>query len=235
MSEFIPPTSVIQIDCRAAGWQTQRARYLRHSLQEPLDYADDYVTRVLEVPSVVERMTPYLSWRKPEMATRGSVDSPSRFTIEVGRIEVDRKKLHQKDDVLTTVSVHEMVHCNRMQLFPQVDTLIENIASEGLAYYAQESASIDIFSSPREQTCLDDEIDGEQVLGLLYEEPRLYEQVDLYADEYLKNEWLYNKEDREYFHWGQRLGIWCVKSWIEDYGYTFKEVFEMPAEDMLAV
>lgn len=237
MEDFVPNRSRIEIDCRAAGWQRQRAHYIRQALQSPLDYAEDYVERVLEVPSTVQRVTPYLGWRKSTEQTRGGADSPTQFTLEFSRPEVDHKKLEALDREITSVCVHEMIHCVRASQFPDMNVLLENIASEGLAYYAQAMAEHEMFNVPLEDTVLHDKLHIEPLLEELYNEPRLLESVPktLYQDAELGNEWLFNVQDKTYYNWGQRLGLWCVKSWAEDYGYPFAEIIKMPADEILAV
>lgn len=237
MGDFVPSRSRIEIDCRTAGWQRHRARYIRQALQSSLDYAEDYIERVLEIPSTVQRVTPYLAWRKKTQQARGGVILPTQFMLDLSRPEVDHKKLEALDIEITPVCVHEMIHCIRASFFPDMNVLLENIATEGLAYYAQAMAEHEMFDVALEATVLHDELDAETLLEELYDEPRLLESVPdtLYSDRELGNEWLFNRQTNEYFHWGQRLGIWCVKSWVEDYNYSLASVIEMPAEEIITL
>lgn len=237
MTEVVPVTSEISIDCRSALWSRGDARYITTALQEPIDYADDYVRRVLGVQPTVETVAPYLAWRKRAMGDRGLMVSEKKYILNLPKVDVMHKKLHRMDQELTVVSVHEMIHCTRLAAFPQINVLMENIATEGLAYFAQAWAEHDMFDVPLEKTVLIDNLDGEQLLGNLHAEPRRNQPVksSLYLDRDFAREWMIDPVTKESFSWAHRLGIWCVRSLIYDYECDFTEVMAMPAEEILAV
>lgn len=136
---------------------------------------------------------------------------------------------------MTPVGVHEMMHSAREHEFPHDNSVIERIASEGLAYTAQAYAEQDIFDVPYEKTVLHDNINGNLMLEMLYNDPLCYKDITTGTYEELwKNDWLYGAK-KEPFSWGQRLGIWCVKSMIDDYGFDFPQLLKLPSEEIIAL
>lgn len=192
------------------------------------------MTEILDTRPIVKRIAPWIGGRSasfPRAVTispRAVTISPNKIEIYLGRVEVDRKKLHMKDCELTGATVHEMTHSYRESLFPSSTKLIERIASEGLAYFAQSKVEQEVFGVPFEDTLLNDNLDGENLLNLLYADPTAYLEFAENSD------WLYGHH-KEPYSWGQRLGIWCVKSWSDDYGYDFSTLIQMPPEELLAI
>lgn len=195
--------------------------------------AEDYMREVLGVDTTVTQVRSFIGGRSnfPRAVSLSSTAIEFYFSSA----EVDRRKLHLKDFELTPVAVHEMIHSARELEFPRNYSIIERIASEGLAYVAQAYAEQDLFDIPYEKTNLNDNIDGNLVLEQLYNDPLSKKDISTGThEELLKNDWLYTP-NQEVFTWGQRLGIWCVQSMINEFGYDFPMLLSTPAEEIVAL
>lgn len=222
-----------QLDFRAGLWNPSRRKYLTEELPPAIELAEEYLSHSLGFESSATRVLPYLGRRK-ELARGGSV-SASTFDLYFCNSELRYRKLGHIFGEITAVSAHEMAHCTRELYFPEDFSLLEIIASEGIANVVQAYIEQDVFDILYENTILADEIDGPSVLHNLFDDPLCY--IDV-PSETPKNqsphEWLYEKDCKNY-SWGARIGVWCVKSYIDEHGYDFPMLLRLPAEEILAL
>ncbi|MEI7631697.1 MAG: hypothetical protein WCJ60_00040 [bacterium] len=220
------------LDFQPGYWTNSVRRYMANELRPAIKLAEQYLENSLGIESTATRVLPYLGKYK-EPARGGSI-SLTTFDLYFRSSELKYKKLGSLFPEITSVCAHEMVRCTREKYFPQDYTLIEIIASEGLAHVVQASVEHDIFKIPKEHTILEDNIDGEDVLDNLYSDPLFYEQVPYQTP---KNQsphsWLYEKNNN--YSWGARLGAWCVNKMTNEQGYELNSLLAMPAEDIITL
>lgn len=227
--------TLAQVDYRAALWQKSRRRYMRTVIDPAVACAEAYVRDVLGITPTVRKVMPYLSWKKASRSwERGGTDNATETSLYISRDEVDHKKLGNIERELVGTNVHEMIHAARASYFPNPEVLIENIATEGLAYFGQAWSEQDIFDIPPEDTVIHDNLEPTELIEELYNDPYLWKDVMTPDDNPAFKQWL-RDGDGVGFSWGHRLGIWCVKSWIEDYGKDFPTLLTMPPEEIIAV
>lgn len=221
------------------GWNIpSQRRYVASEIEPAVDVAEDYVEKVLEIERTAQRLGIYRGERGRNFARGGSA-SATALELYITKDEIKRRKLGAIFSEIATTLIHELVHCTRVSLFPD-KRLIELIASEGLAYYAQASSYAEVFDVPLQETIIghtDLDLHGEYLVHTLYGDKKLDEPVaesrkggatqSRYVDQWLRC-------DSEGFPNCGLLGTWCVRSWIDDYGYDFATLMTMPAEELIA-
>lgn len=221
-------------------WPSSQRRYSEHYVNNAAYWAYGYLTGHLSVEPSTQSIYPYIT--TGAVGARAVAIGTDIIHLYIGLDEIQHRKLgHRRIDAdITSAIVHESIHNTRELVFPfGRKGIIERIASEGVAYVAQAYAERDIFNIAERDTALGSKLeDPIAILEELYSDPKHFEDFsdeESHEQSELIKEWLGSSKNASPFSWGQKLGIWCVEAWIEEFGYDFTDLVHMPAEEMIAL
>lgn len=175
----------------------------------------------------------------------GSLDE---FSLElcIRHKVVKRKKLGRFFPSLTVTAAHEMVHCVRSEGEVDEDSLLENVAAEGIAYQAEFALAQELLKEDElmheygiSMVGLPTRIE-KHLLGALHEDAT--EIATLRAEKKSKNEELINEIQDVWLDLhsptdlalGDKLGIMAVGRLLED-GASFPDILAMPPTEILQI
>ncbi|MCW1908019.1 MAG: hypothetical protein KIH63_001620 [Candidatus Saccharibacteria bacterium] len=225
----------VVVDWEPAQWQKNQRRKVSSVVVPALFDAQAYLREVLEIQPPPARLVPYLA--PLASAEFAHSISATEMWLHVTGSEVDHyRKLARRSDEITGQMVHEMVHC---VMFGQNrdNTLLEKAAGEGVAYVAQAYVCHEMLDVPLDQTLLGVPVDAEDLLEGFYQCPHL--EVDLATEDKgvqaAFKEWITGDVyPGTYIGYGEALGVACVRSWVQDYGYDLATIIQWPAEKIIS-
>lgn len=155
----------------------------------------------------------------------------TNLDLNINHYDVRHRKVGKRMVFLATLAMHELAHCVRFERYQEA-TLVEDIASEGIAYTLsgafaeelglQDSMARRIYEGVKE-------FDPESIEELLV---TLAEDVAKHTNtpKDIEESWMDNIDDR--LAPGSVLGMHCVLGLL-DSGMSWSDIFAMPAEDMI--
>lgn len=168
--------------------------------------------------------------RSTELSEQAYATAAGRFVVNVqmnSRDEISRRS----ESELSSTTLHEVIHCERMRRFRLSNDLYEDAATEGLAYTAEM-----IYANEVSDVAIDNPLEGAR----LAIDPRLETMFLNEAAEFRKtgNHYIFKSWTSRYNHNllspSTRFGVQCVYEQLE-HGANLGDLVHLPAKVVLGV
>jgi len=226
------PAPSIEIAWGGGKWNSGR----RHAVQPHVETAMEIAATALDDHGVVfaEPVTATVWQTHSTYPFDGTCIDANNFELYLSCRDVRRRKIGRMTALLSTVSGHESIHCWRSEYFSE-DTLLENAATEGLAYAFQEDMAKLVMTTDELAVWRWPTLPNwdEQM------QRRLSAQMSADEPDYaLGNEWLFDKwfayPGPMQYPAGVSLGLLAVRN-LQKEGLAYPDMVALPAEELLGV